>query len=148
MPLEIKDELINELVKREAMKERFAPKQPEPRIVPEGSVNPTLLAILGAIGDGATTYRFLKNGTAAEDNAMLQGMGPVGTGLAGAGSGIGTALAGRLLKGKLPQSLIDAIVSNMGAHQTVMTGTASNGTNGEGAFKAARRVLSKVGNRK
>ena len=127
MPINIDQELINELVKRQmAEAEEPAPLDLD---LPQqsrqsASISPTMAAVLGAVADGSTTYRFLKRGTAAEDNAMWGRLNnsPAKTGLAAVGTGIGAAMLGKLLRNRLPKGVIDSVVANLGANQAGLAG--------------------------
>lgn len=144
MPLEIKDELLAELLKRQMdeqdMQERFAPRQAEPPVRPT-DMDPKMLALLGGIADGATTYKFMRQGDGTEENALLSGRGPVTTGVGAAlAGGVGATLLARALKNKVPQGVIDAILANLGATQTTLAAH-GNSDSAETGFQAARRLL-------
>ncbi len=128
MPLDIDPALIEQLVQRQAMVERFAP-QPALASLPPGELPPSLMAALGAVADGASTYQFLKQGTGTEDNAMFSGANnkPAMTALTVAGTGLAVPLAGRLLRNTLPKSLIDAIVANIGGRSIAAAGSNLDG---------------------
>lgn len=144
MPLNVDPELLNELVKRQVMEqqmdERFAPREASSPVLPT-TMSPSTLSVLGGIADGATTYQFLKNGTSSESNAMLNGLSPAQTGLAVAGMGAGSALLSKVLKKKLPSSVIDAILANLGARQTVMAASGVDPDRSESGFGVANRLL-------
>lgn len=129
MPINIDPAIIESLVQRETqadqMRKRFAPEAAAP--APYSTLNPELSAILGSVADGASTYNFMKRGSGREDNAMLGGAGgPAATGMAAAAPGLIAAIAGRLLKNKLPGELIDSILGNLGASQMGLAGNNMN----------------------
>jgi hypothetical protein len=124
MPVTINPQILDDLVKRqieaEQMQKRFAPDAADAP-APEGSLNPSLLTALGAAADGISTYRFLKKGTGTEDNALFNGAvsnNPAMTGAIAAGTGLIGPLLAKVLKNKLPESVIDAVIANLGARTT------------------------------
>jgi hypothetical protein len=107
--LEIRDAVIQRAL--EQMRQPYAEtQQAQPR-----ELNPTLLAMLGSVADGASTYRTMKRGN-REDNAALQGMSPTGTALSAMGSGLLGAGVSHLIGQKWPK-VGRALAGNLGAHQ-------------------------------
>ncbi len=146
MPINIDPELIAQMVKRqvgvEQMQERFAPEVVES--APESKpLSPSLMAALGAAADGASTYRFLKQGTAPEDNTIFGGLDghPAFTSLAATGTGLAVPLIGKLLQNKLPKGLIEAIGANMGARTLGVAGANFDDGLGESSTRHVTKAL-------
>lgn len=103
------------------------PQEPQLELnLPQGmkhsNVNPTVAALLGAAGDAASTYHFMKKGGGAEDNALFGGLkGPGQTALGVAGSSVGSILLAKLLGKKIP-ALRDAYIANQGATSIGLAG--------------------------
>lgn len=146
MPINIDDELINELVKRQVAEQQTRKRvdtQPEDTPHQQTTLSPTAASIIGALADGASTYSFLKRGTGVEDNAMFGGLKgkPLATALSAAGTGLAAPLLGKLLKGKLPKGVIDALVANMGARTLATAGANFDGLEGESSFDQVTKAL-------
>lgn len=140
MPLEIKQDLIDELINREMMKERFAPR-PEPTQQPQGELNPTLLALLGAGADAASTYKFLKTGEGVEDNPAHAGKGPAGTAFSVLQGNLGELLLARVLAKKFPK-LGDTLTGQFGARGIGLAGANLDGLR-ESSHKQINTALTK-----
>lgn len=131
MPIHIDPQHIEQLVKRQAeaeeMQKRFA--SPSTPAASQTELDPSLMAVLGAAADGLSTYQFLKRGTAQEDNAMFGGLEnkPGLTAMSVTGTGLAAPLLGKLMKKKLPQGLIDAIVANIGGRSLAAAGANFDG---------------------
>jgi uncharacterized membrane protein YebE (DUF533 family) len=114
MPLDLSDAVVQRAVAQVAPVVPVAPaRTPAARREP----NPSLLALLGSLADGASTAYLLKRG-GGEDNAMLRGLqGKPGlTGLAVAGGGLAQAAVTHLIGKKFPK-LGRAAMANQGATQ-------------------------------
>lgn len=109
MPLNLDGPLTQELLIRQAQEPTVSPEQ-------QNDLSPTLLALLGAAADGASTYGFLKSGTGKEGNRALSGMSPLGAGIGAASSGLAGVGLAKLLGKKFPK-LADALIANQGARQ-------------------------------
>jgi len=118
MPLEIKDELIQELLKRQEMADRFAPES-EPSAPEQSTLSPTQALLTGGLADALSTYTFLKQGNRTEDNALLGGLNnkPLPTAVAAGGTTLAMLLLQRLLAKKAPK-LADTLAGGLGAYQT------------------------------
>lgn len=119
MPLEIKQELIDELIKRELMKERFAPRD-EKSVPEQTTLSPTQALLAGGLGDALSTYTFLKRGTGVEGNAAIDGMNPLPTAVAAGAGTMGALLLREILKLKYPK-LADTLAGGLGGYQTLLT---------------------------
>jgi hypothetical protein len=117
MPLNLSQELINPLIQRELakeqMQERFAPRAEDSAPPPVKPLSPGLVSALGAGVDAASTYRFMKNGTGREDNAMFSHGSPAATAALGAATGP----LGYLLLKRINPKLADMWGSQVGGHQ-------------------------------
>lgn len=141
MPLEIKQELIDELIKREMMKERFAPRQ-EDSAPDYKTLSPVQALLAGGLGDAASTYTFLKRGTGVEGNALISGMDPLPTAI-GAGTGtVGALFLREILKMKYPK-LADALAGGLGGYQMTLAAGNFNDRVPNSANNA-NQILSKV----
>ena len=101
--------------------EQFKTRVAEPQ-QKSGEISPKKLATIGGLLDAASTYAFLKKGTAKEANPMITaiaGDSPEAT--------LGTSLGGLLLSkaltglvGKKYPRVADAMAANMGASQMAL----------------------------
>lgn len=106
MPLDLSEAVLQRAL---AQVEPQAPARP-PKTAGRTDLNSTLLAILGAGADGASTYHLMRQGS-SEDNAIFAGRSPATTGLAVAGSGVAQAGLTHLLGKKFPK-LAKALMGN------------------------------------
>ena len=107
-----------EEARREAQREAFLrPRAAERRLQIE-PLPPGVVSLAGGLLDAASTYTFLKRGTAREDNALIQALArsPEATGLAGVGLALALQPARRLLARKWPR-VADILSANQGALQ-------------------------------
>lgn len=122
MPLDIKQELIDEIVKRKILEEEYKGKTERSPVTPT-SLNPTIASLLGTGSDAATTYKFLKDGSGTEDTKMYSGLNndPLKTSLAVAGSGLGGLLLSKLIGKKFPK-LGESLLGGMAGYQMSVAG--------------------------
>lgn len=124
MPIEIRQQLIDDLMKRQVEHDTAnRTRVTAPPIGQGRELDPSLLLLLGAAADGATTANFLRGTTHVEDNAMFRGLNgnPLTTGLAVAGTGVATVLAHKLLARKLPH-LAKMLTANQAAERIGLAG--------------------------
>lgn len=141
MPLNIDDDLIQELVKRQVeeqqMQERFAPRADAPS--PEQTtMSPDKALLLGGMADAASTYSFLKRGTGREDNAVLNNLlgGQAQQALPTAAAAFGTTMGALLLKkliAKASPKVADTLAGGLGGYQLTLAGGNINATPGVSA---------------
>jgi len=141
MPLNLNDAMLNELVQREIAKEdraaRFAPR-PEPNgSIPVTPLNPALASVGGAALDAISTYRFLKNGTGTEGNALYAHGSPLSTAAIGAATG---PLVYLLLKQTAP-ALAKLWGAQVGAHQLGLGALNFDASNDRSSFDKLNQKL-------
>lgn len=92
------------------------PVMPDTHI--EKPLHPALASLIGGLADTASTYTFLKRGTAREDNKLVAGLSkhPAGMALAGIGATLALQPARKLI-GKASPQLANALAANQGALQ-------------------------------
>ena len=83
------------------------------------ALSPTTASVLGGLADTASTYAFLKRGTAQEDNPLVAGMAAQPGKMAAMGVATNLALPFLLKKtlGKKWPRVFDALAANQGALQ-------------------------------
>lgn len=112
--------LAQEVMQRELARdpEQFkvdVPAQPKP----EKTISPQHLATIGGLADAASTYAFMKRGTARESNPIARAMGgnsPERTALAAIVGLLATKAATGFIGKKFPK-VADALAANLGAQQ-------------------------------
>jgi hypothetical protein len=136
---------LSEAVLQRALS-KVTPSQKQERPAPQSrEINPTLLAILGALADGASTATLLKKGH-REDNplyAPLRGK-PAATGAAVAGTGLAAVGLGKLIGKKFPGAA-KALTANYAAQSIGLAGKnfeqTQNGVFGESSADAYRSAV-------
>ena len=120
MPQPITDALPTYAAQEIQREDRAMPRYP---MVDRGQdvspMNPYLASLLGGLADTASTYAFLKRGTASEDNALVAGLADKPGQMAGMGAAVNVALP-LLLKhtlGKAHPKIAEALAANQGALQ-------------------------------
>lgn len=132
MPLDLEGPLTQELLMRQTQK----PPQQEER----ESLSPTVMALLGSAADGASTYKFMKEGRLSEDNAMLAGHGPLVTGLSAAGTGLAGIGLSKLIGMKYPK-IGNALLANLAGQQLGVGLQNFAGPRTESAFQTVNKGL-------
>lgn len=117
MPIQINQQLIDDLVQRQIRQNEQ--KQQEAQQPAEGhDIDPSLLAVLGGVADGASTYNFLRQGSGVEGNKMYGSLNgsPLKTGLSVAATGLAGVGIAKLLAKKFPK-IANAMLANQAATQ-------------------------------
>lgn len=125
MSLNIDQELINELIKRQIAQEQFTapPKGESATRQNRSELDPSLMTLLGSLADGASTYTFMRQGR-DEDNALYHKMGvthsPIATGAMVAATGPLLELGIKKVLGKRFPSLARALSSQHAAQRVAI----------------------------
>jgi hypothetical protein len=168
MPIEIRQQLIDDLVKRQ-IEHDTATRTATHQSSDARKIDPSLLAVIGAAADGASTYKFLSDRKAAqqvpagwqvpmapfpgmkyagggEDNPLYRPLEnhPLATGLAVAGTGVlTTTLINRVLRKHFPK-IADTLLANQGANQIGLAGKNVGPDAPEGSAESYNRSVTQA----
>lgn len=143
MPLDFEGPLAQEMLKRVTSKPLTnTPVEEQTNSIP--TFSPTAVSILGPLVDAASTYNFMKRGTGHEENPMFAKLQdrPSLASLSIAGSGLAVPLLKRFLHGKVSESILNTITSNIGANSLAVG--AANFEGGSSGYDKAFGLLSNL----
>lgn len=115
-------ELAAALMNREMAKNPGQFKTATPSVRAEKGISPHTIATIGGLMDAASTYAFMKRGTAKESNPlvnMIANQHPELTGLTAIGGLLATKGLTKLIGKKWP-GVADALAANLGAEQMAL----------------------------